>query len=148
MRKLINTILLGSTLITMNASANLDQYEDVEGYLIGGSLTTSAGIVSSLHGLAAGALSYTGGAVLLSATVLALQEYHSYEGLDQDSIEVLAGQADLEDQAALSLFKEDVLANQVEIEAAVLAESGEQIDLSTLSDADFSKLALSFASAK
>ena len=135
MKKLINVILLGSTLISLNASAN-----EREGMLLGMGTVTGAGIVSTVHGLAAGALSYTG-----AATYLYIREGFYYEGLDQESIEVLAGQADLEDQAALSLFKEDVLANQSEIEATILAESGEEINLNNLSDTDFAKIALNFS---
>lgn len=138
MKKLISTILLGSTLITFNTSAN-----EREGMLFGLGTVTGASIVSSVHGLAAGALSYTG-----AATYLFIREGFHYQGLDQESIEVLAGQADLKDQAALSLFKDDVLANQSEIEAEILAETGEEIDLNYLSDTDFAKIALNLSAQK
>ncbi|MCO4753817.1 MAG: hypothetical protein KC478_05020, partial [Bacteriovoracaceae bacterium] len=95
MKKLISTILLGSTLITLNASAT-EEAVRLGVYGVIGSVASASG-VSTAHGLAAGALSYTGGlSVGLITSAILQNTNYSYEGLDQESIEVLAGQADLE----------------------------------------------------
>ena len=68
-------------------------------------------------------------------------QFYNYEGLSNDSIEVLAGSIELEDSAALSLFKEDILENKEAIEAEFQANN---IDLTVeeLTDEEIAQLVL------
>ncbi|MBC76321.1 MAG: hypothetical protein CME64_09925 [Halobacteriovoraceae bacterium] len=65
-----------------------------------------------------------------------------YQGLDNDSVEVLAGSAEIDDLPAISQFKEDLIANSETIEQKVFEETGEEVSIQDLSDEDIATLAL------
>ena len=65
-----------------------------------------------------------------------------YQGLDTESIEVLSGQSSLDEQPALSMFKEDILANAEANEEKIFEATGENVDLFSLTDEEFAAIAL------
>lgn len=65
----------------------------------------------------------------------------NYEGLSSDAIDVLGGAIELEESAALSLFKEDLLRDQKAVES-VFEEHGLEVDLEQISDQELAELAL------
>ena len=65
-----------------------------------------------------------------------------YQGLDNDSVEVLAGNAKVDDLPAISIFKEDLTANSDTIEQKIFEETGEEYSIEELSDEDIATLAL------
>ncbi len=86
-----------------------------------------------------------GGAVFSTAylaTIAFSDENYNYEGLSEESLEVLAGQRTLEEQPNLSLLKEDLLRNQNQIEQNIFDQTGRDIDLNSLSDEKIAKMAL------
>ncbi|MCO4753232.1 MAG: hypothetical protein KC478_02065 [Bacteriovoracaceae bacterium] len=139
MKKTLSTILLASTLYSLNASAVRIGNSDMQWLSIAGSAAGTVVGISTGAGFAAGA-----GAAAVTTTIVVLiaDQGRYYEGLQNDSIEVLAGQAELEDQPALSLLKEDLLADQDLVEAEVLEATGESIDLASFSDKEFAILGL------
>lgn len=65
-----------------------------------------------------------------------------YQGLDNDSVDVLAGNAKVNELPAISMFKEDLIANSETIEQKVFEETGEELSIQDLSDEDIASLAL------
>ncbi|MBC77005.1 MAG: hypothetical protein CME64_13410 [Halobacteriovoraceae bacterium] len=83
---------------------------------------------------------------VISASSIAFSIFYAmgavhYEGLNSDAIEVLAGSIELEDSAALSMFKEDILSNKVAVESELQAND---IDLAVeeLTDEEIAQLAI------
>ncbi|MBC76324.1 MAG: hypothetical protein CME64_09940 [Halobacteriovoraceae bacterium] len=66
----------------------------------------------------------------------------NYQGLEEEAIEVLAGAAELEAQPSLSLLKEELHADAVNLEEEILAETGEEISITELSDEALATLVL------
>lgn len=138
MKKTLSTVLLATTLFSLQASAYRIKRE------AGPAISAAGSSVGTILGVSTGAgfLAGAGAAAVTVTFASVIFDANNYEGLDQESVEVLAGQAELEDQPALSLFKEDVLMAGAEIEEHVFAQTGESIDLQSLSDEDFAILGL------
>lgn len=66
----------------------------------------------------------------------------NYQGLEEEAVEVLAGAAELEAQPSLSLLKEELHADAVNLEEEILAETGEEISIAELSDEALATLVL------
>lgn len=139
MKRSINTALVLASLFSASANAS---------YHIGKS--ELAGVLSAYTlvpvGVSATAFAYGPlagvGALSLSLSISSVLDTAYYQGLENEALEVLAGQAILEDQPALSLFKEDALANQEVIEELFEEQAKTEINLSELSNKEFAKIAL------
>ena len=142
MKRLRTLCLISSILFSLSASSSvgiskMDAYKGAYSTL--GAGATSVIAVTAVEGVV------IGGAVFSTAylaTIAFSDENYNYEGLSEESLEVLAGQRTLEEQPNLSLLKEDLLRNQNQIEQNIFDQTGRDIDLNSLSDEKIAKMAL------
>ncbi|MBC76398.1 MAG: hypothetical protein CME64_10325 [Halobacteriovoraceae bacterium] len=137
MKKLIMPLLLATTLTSTTASARHGgSWDDLAYSVFGGVAVTAT------------AATFYPVPVLASVTswyvYSFITEPRYYEGLAEDSIEVLAGNSSVEDSLSLSMFKEDLLNHQEAVEAK-FAEHGLDVDLEQISDEELAELALATA---
>ena len=128
MKKLFISLLLTCT-VSSSLAGDYEEYALTSGAVSPVVITTFnpvAGVVSSYS--------------VLYTAIFGMQ-FYNYEGLSNDSIEVLAGSIELEESAALSMFKEDILENKEAIEAEFQANN---IDLTVeeLTDEEIAQLVL------
>ena len=130
MKKLFFSFFIASSISSSFASMDAGDYVR---------FSTSAGVATTLV-----ANPMIGVAVGMSSIAVMLPVLNSvglYQGLDNDAVDVLAGSIKLEDSAALSMFKEDILENKEAIEAEFQAN---KIDLTVeeLTDEEIAQLAI------
>ncbi|MBC76323.1 MAG: hypothetical protein CME64_09935 [Halobacteriovoraceae bacterium] len=139
MKKLITTALIVSAL---TSTVHARRSDAGAAFVASGANATMAG-VSVAFGWNAVAVLSTATASFAGVMGAAIGTgVLRYQGLDSESIEVLSGQALLEEQPALSLFKEDVLANAEENEEKIFEATGEEVNLFSLTDEEFAAMAL------
>ncbi|MBC77007.1 MAG: hypothetical protein CME64_13420 [Halobacteriovoraceae bacterium] len=128
MKKLFISLLVTCT-ISSSLAGDFREYAVTSG-------AVSPIVITTFHPVAGVVSAYS----VLYTAIFAIQSYN-YEGLSNDSIEVLAGSIELEDSAALTMLKEDILENKVAIEAELQAND---IDLTVeeLTDEEIAQLAL------
>lgn len=148
MKKLITPFVLAATLTSMTVSASEGgSLEDLANSFENAAhtVTTAQFAVTATIGI------FYPVPALLSVSsyfVLAgMPDSSYYEGLSEDSIEVLAGNSSVEDSLSLSMFKEDLLNNQEAVEAK-FEENGLKVDLEQISDEELAEIALATSMAE
>tara|TARA_Y100000780_G_scaffold226709_2_gene241328 strand:+ start:7711 stop:8160 length:450 start_codon:yes stop_codon:yes gene_type:complete len=142
MKKLIMPLILAATLTSTTASASeggtledfANSFENAASTSVAGqfAVTATIGIFYPVPAL----LSVSSYFVLAG-----MPDPSYYEGLAEDSIEVLAGNSSVEDSLSLSMFKEDLLNHQEAVEAK-FQEEGFNMNLEQISDEELAELAL------
>lgn len=100
------------------------------------------GVASGLHVTTVNPLA---GIVIISSVAYFFKDDLFYEGLQNESIEVLAGQYSLNEQPALSEFKEKLVNESELIEEDIFINSGEVVNIGEWSDEDISRVALAIS---
>lgn len=100
------------------------------------------GVASGLHVTTVNPLA---GIVIISSVAYFFKDDLFYEGLQNESIEVLAGQYSLNEQPALSEFKEKLVNESELIEEDIFINSGEVVNIGEWSDEDISRVALALS---
>lgn len=139
MKKIVTVALLISAITT---SVHARRSEAGAALVASGANVTMAG-VSATFGWSAVAVVSSATASFAGVIAAALGTgMLRYQGLDTESIEVLSGQSSLDEQPALSMFKEDILANAEANEEKIFEATGENVDLFSLTDEEFAAIAL------
>lgn len=100
------------------------------------------GVASGLH---ITTINPIAGLAILSSVAYFFKDDLFYEGLQNESIEVLAGQYTLDEQPALSEFKEKLVNESKLIEEDIFMNSGEVVNISEWTDEDISRVALALS---
>ncbi|MCO4753818.1 MAG: hypothetical protein KC478_05025 [Bacteriovoracaceae bacterium] len=145
MKRLTTLCLISSALFSFSAvsSVGISKMDAYKGaYSTLGAGATSVAAVTAAEGAVIGGVVFS---TAYLATYAFSDENYNYEGLSEESLEVLAGQRTLEEQPNLSLLKDDLLRNQNQIELNIFNQTGKDIDLSTLSDEELARMALTIS---
>lgn len=144
MKKLIKLPITLCLALGVSNSAMANVFKDALAFSSYGSVYGGDGFVVPLTTVGAtSAVNPVAGAVVSATMALyTVSEANYYQGLSSEAIEVLAGNAELEELPSLSMFKEDVLAQSEVIEDQVFEQAGHEVNLEAMSDEDFALLSL------